>query len=69
MTEQPSGPTRLHAGVQFTSLLFTAAFLAWMWWTSDSPLNRWIAGPFAVFFVVAGLWKAWRFFQRYPAMH
>jgi len=69
MTEQAAEPTRLHVGVQFTSLLFTAAFLAWVWWTADSPLNRWILGACAVFFAVAGLWKAWRFGQRFLAMH
>ena len=67
MTEHAADRTRLHGGVQATGLLFTAAFLAWVWWTSDSPLNRWILGAFAVFFAVAGLWKAWRLFRRYPA--
>ena len=68
MTEQPSQPTRLHAAVQLTSLIFSAAFLALIWWTYDSPLNRWILGPLGVFFVIAGLWKAWRFFRRSPAV-
>ncbi len=68
MTE-PAARTRLHPGIQFTFLLFTAAFLAFLGWNSDSPVNRWIAGPFAVFFAVAGLWKALRFHRPYLASH